>query len=144
MCPLTRDFSITRQVPGIRCLFFLVLCVTDLSFMCALIFDFLFNGLVAFVSQPNRLINLHYWEIVSIYFHYICFANFRGGRTSRTPPLNPPLVPYITERRPCMSTHPFFLLVTSVMNLPKCVLSPEINKAGLAHSSGAPEITPGF
>ena len=52
-----------------RCLFFLVLCVTDLSFMCPLIFDFLFNGLVAFVSQPNRLINLHYWEIVSIYFH---------------------------------------------------------------------------
>ena len=24
----------------------------------------------------------------------ICFANFRGGRTPRTPPLNPPLVVY--------------------------------------------------
>jgi hypothetical protein len=35
--------------------------------MCPLIFDFLFNGLVAL--DPNRLINLHYWEIVSIYFH---------------------------------------------------------------------------
>ena len=28
-------------------------------------------------------------------------------------------VPYITERRPYMSTHPFFMRVTSVMNLPK-------------------------
>ena len=35
-------------------------------------------------------------------------------------------VPYITERRPYMSTHPVFLRVTSLMNLPKCVLSPKI------------------
>jgi hypothetical protein len=35
-------------------------------------------------------------------------------------------VPYITERRPYMSTHLVFLRVAAVMNLPKCVLSPEI------------------
>jgi hypothetical protein len=35
-------------------------------------------------------------------------------------------VPYITERRPYMSTRPFFLRVTPVMHLPKCVILPEI------------------
>jgi len=35
-------------------------------------------------------------------------------------------VPYITECRPYMSTHPVFLRVKPVMNLPKCLLLPEI------------------
>jgi hypothetical protein len=58
--------------------------------MCPLIFDFLFNVLVAFVSLIDH----------------------EGGSYIH--------VPYITERRPYMSTHPVFLRVTPVMNLPKC------------------------
>ena len=54
---------------GVRVVCSFQFYVERICHMCPLIFDFLFNGLVAFVSQPNRLINLHYLEIVSIYFH---------------------------------------------------------------------------